>query len=441
LPENRYGSLTDKNVLVTGASGYIAGLLIPRLLESGCRVRCMVRDPRKIAHQPWADRVEVVYGDVSRPETLAPALQQVETAYYLIHNMSYGRGYQVIERHSAQNFSQAAHSAGVAHIIYLGGLVDPEAEIAPHMRSRIETGEVLRSGPVPVTELRAGVIVGPGSISFEMIRFICEQFPIVIGPNWLHNYTQPIFAENVVDYLVAALKNPNGRGQIIEIGGPDVYTYAETLMIYGQARDLQRWLITFPFLPAAFMAFVVDKLTPIPAAIAHPLIGGLHSSSMVTDPKARWIFPEVELVGYHQALEKSLAWLHPDHLEPLWRRRECPYQFIMSEGFLIETREFSLDLPLENALPRLDLWIDRRFPASSVRKALQNSSILVEERQDSLGCCWSEWELRSISPSETILRQTGYFAPRGLTGFLSSWMWRRRQKRVYRQILRFLAAL
>src|SRR6266540_5897940 len=161
---------TSKLVLVTGSTGYIASHLIPRLLDSGYRVRCLARNPLRLKGRSWFQDVEVVRGDVTIPSTLPAALEGVHTAYYLIHNMTYGHGYTTLELDSAHTFATAAEKAGVEHIIYLGGLADPEQHIAPHMRSRIETGRVLREGNVPVTEFRAGVIIGSGSISFEMIR-------------------------------------------------------------------------------------------------------------------------------------------------------------------------------------------------------------------------------------------------------------------------------
>ena len=207
----------DRRILVTGATGYIANRLIPRLLEAGYRVRCLAREPRRLSGRSWFHRVEIVQGDVTAPSTLVRAMEGVHTAYYLIHNMSHGHGYTALELDSARAFANAAAEAGVQHIIYLGGLADPEQHIAPHMRSRIETGRVLREGQVPVTEFRAGVIAGSGSISFEMIRFTTELFPIVPGPTWMKNRSQPIAMQNVIDYLFAALTNPSGQGGIFEM--------------------------------------------------------------------------------------------------------------------------------------------------------------------------------------------------------------------------------
>jgi uncharacterized protein YbjT (DUF2867 family) len=174
-----------KLILVTGATGYIASLLIPRLLDAGWRVRTMARNPLRLKGRGWFRYVENIPADVMAPSTLPPALHGVDTAYYLIHSMSYGRGYTERELAGARAFASAAEAAGVNHIIYLGGLADPEGHISSHMLSRIETGAVLRQGRVPVTEFRAGVIIGSGSISFEMIRFMTELLPIVPGPAWM----------------------------------------------------------------------------------------------------------------------------------------------------------------------------------------------------------------------------------------------------------------
>ncbi|HSG25721.1 MAG TPA: NmrA family NAD(P)-binding protein [Anaerolineales bacterium] len=425
----------DKNlVLVTGATGYIAGLLIPRLLKAGYPVRCMVRNKQKLAHQPWIGEVEVVTGDVSKPATLTPALRNVETAYYLIHNMSRGHGYQQAELDGADHFAQAAAQAGTQHIIYLGGLADPKAEIAPHMRSRFETGEVLRKNKVPVTEFRAGVIVGAGSISFEMIRYLCEQFPVLVGPPWLKNRTQPISAENVMDYLIAALENTAGRGQVFEIGGPEIYTYGETMLLYAKVRQLRRQLLTVPALPTALMAFVVDKLTPVPSAIAHPLIGGLNSHSTVSDPKALEVFKEIELCGYQEAIRHTLSELHPTNLERIWDGQSQPNGLLKSEGFLISSQRTHIPTPAGDIPLRIAQWVKDHYPAYEPEVEQLNGRLLFRESSGTAGMRWIEWEVQAQPANTAVLQQTSYFAPKGLAEFLSAWGWKREQQRLFRQI-------
>ena len=257
-------------ILVTGSTGYIASRLIPQLLERGYRVRALARHPERLKARKWFSQVEMAQGDVMEIESLIRALDGVHTAYYLIHNMASGHGYTSLEIEGARYFAQAAEKAGVQHIIYLGGLADPEQHIAPHMRSHIETGATLREGTVPVTEFRAGVIAGSGSISFEMIRFMAELFPIIPGPTWLKNRSQPIATQNVIDYLLAALTNSNGRGGVYEVGVQKVYTYVELMKIYAEIRGHKRWFILLPFIPIWFMAFGIDLMTPVPRRMPMP---------------------------------------------------------------------------------------------------------------------------------------------------------------------------
>src|SRR5215211_48856 len=308
----------DKLILVTGSTGYIASRLIPRLLEAGYRVRCLARNPLRLKGRSWSRDVEVVQGDVTVPSTLHAALEGVHTAYYLIHNMTHGHGYTSLELDSARAFAIAAEEAGVEDIIYLGGLADPEQHIAPHMRSRIETGRVLREGKVPVTEFRAGVIAGSGSISFEMIRFMTELFPIVPGPLWMKNKSQPIAIQNVIDYLMAALTNSNGRGQVFEIGGPDITTYGELMLRYARIRRIKRRMFLLPGIPVGFMAFGVGLMTPVPYPIAYALIGGLSADSVVKHPKALNVFPEVKLIDFDTATKDALEKTQPSHIERVW---------------------------------------------------------------------------------------------------------------------------
>ena len=290
--------LMGKHILVTGATGYIASRLIPQLLDLGHTVHALARKPHQLGPRAWSHKINIFQGDVMNAASLAPALEGIHTAYYLIHNMSSGHGYTELEIQAAHNFAHAAEQAGVQHIIYLGGLADAEQSIAPHMRSRIETGVTLRKGKVPVTEFRAGVIAGSGSISFEMIRFMTELLPIIPAPGWVSNKSQPISTQNVIDYLLAALNNWDGHGQVFEIGGPNITTYKELMLKYAEVRGYKRSFVILPYVPIWFMAFGIGLTTPVPYPIAYALVGGLSSDSLVLHDTARKTFPEVLLVDF-----------------------------------------------------------------------------------------------------------------------------------------------
>ena len=229
--------MPKKLILVTGATGYIASRLIPQLLERGYAVRALARNPLQLRARNWSSKVEIFQGDILEPDSLAPALQDVHTAYYLVHSMAMGTGYTELETRVAGNFVHAAEMAGVQHIIYLGGLADQDQPISPHLLSRIKTGDALREGKIPVTEFRASVIVGSGSISFEMIRFMTELFPIIPSHVWLKNRAQPIAVQNIMDYLLLALEKWDKTGRVIEIGGPEVITYQDLMLIGDYLRS------------------------------------------------------------------------------------------------------------------------------------------------------------------------------------------------------------
>ena len=381
----------DKLILVTGATGYISSRLIPRLLESGYRVRALAREPLRLKGRAWYRHVDVVQADVTTPSTLPAAMEGVHTAYYLIHNMSHGHGYTSLELESARAFASAAEKAGIQHIIYLGGLADPEQHIAPHMRSRIETGKVLREGKVPVTEFRAGVITGSGSISFEMIRFMTELCPIVPGPMWMKNRSQPIAIQNVIDYLFAALTNSNGHGGVFEIGGPDIFTYGDLMVRYARARGLKRSIFLLPGIPIALMAFGVGLMTPVPYPIAYALIGGLSADSVVKHPEALNKFPEVKLIDFDSATQKALKFTHPDHIERVWEDGGQKAKSLKHEGCFIIHKVFLLN----------DTTADLK------------KGITRKHYSNSFGEMWIEWRM-----DENRLTQTVFFSPCGLPGFL-----------------------
>lgn len=403
-------------ILVTGATGYIAGRLVPQLLARGYPVRALARDPKRIAPRSWSTRVELLQGDVTQPASLPAALQGVHTAYYLVHNMSSGHGYTRIEIQAAENFARAAAAAGAKHIIYLGGLADPEQHLAPHMRSRIETGVALRSGSVPVTEFRAGVIIGSGSISFEMIRFVAELFPVIPGPRWLKNRAQPIAAQNVIDYLLAALESPQGQGQVFEIGGQRVVTYQRLMQSYARARGLKRGFILFPYLPPSLMALGISLVTPVPRPIAYALVGGLSRDSVVLHDQARGAYP-VNLIDFDAAAADALENLHPQRVEPVWTDDLTSLNPFKHEGFFIDRRSALVAAPPEKCLQIIQGFQIKNFEVENKSAG----GVLLRAASVKYGKRWLAYQIQRAENATRVV-QTSYFAPRGSAGFIYGYL-------------------
>lgn len=400
-------------ILVTGATGYIASRLIPLLLEKGYCARCLVRQPERLRARRWYSQVEVVAGDVTRPETLPAAMQGVRAAYYLVHSMSAGRGYDRLDLQAARNFGQAAKQAGVEQIIYVGGLANPaEPRLALHLKSRMETGAALREAGVAVTEFRAGVIVGPGSVSFEMIRFIAEQFPLMVGPLWLRHRSQPIATPDILAYLVAALEMPECRGRVIELGCERERSYIEIMTEYAQIRGLKRFPLLLPFIPPALMAFFIDKLTPVEYSYALPLVEGLQNDSVVRERAPLRLFPAIEPLDYTEAVRRALADTHPDRMERVWLDQDPSQARMLHEGMFIDYRQ--MPLPGREELfpaPPFSSRFGIRF-----RQVERQTETLLRLKADSFGWgeCWLEWDITR----QDFLAQTLFFIPNGLPGAL-----------------------
>lgn len=302
-------------VLVTGATGYIGGRLVPRLLAKGHSVRCLARDYRRLQDRPWPG-VEIVDGDMAEPETLPFALDGIEVAYYLVHSMAGGRSFREQDGHMARSFGEAARRAGVKRIIYLGGLGDPDALQSKHLISRQEVGAKLSQAGVPVVEFRAAVIVGSGSASFEMIRHLMDRLPLLIAPRWVATRCQPIGIRSVLDYLEEALDHPDAAG-IYEIGGSDILTYRDMMLGYARAKGLRRVVVSLPLPPRLFSSRVVDLLTPIPSRIAGPLLESLRTEVVVRDDRALRTF-SVRPTSYAEALHRALGRIAADDVETTW---------------------------------------------------------------------------------------------------------------------------
>ncbi|MER6361665.1 SDR family oxidoreductase [Kitasatospora sp. NPDC001527] len=265
--------------LVTGATGYIGGRLVPELLDAGHAVRCLVRDPDRLRDHPWRDRVEAAAGDVTRPESLTGAFDGVDVAYYLVHALGTGPGFETTDRAAAAAFGRAAAAAGVRRIVYLGGLAPagvPAGRLSPHLRSRVEVGRVLRASGVPTAELRAAVIIGSGSASFEMLRHLTERLPVMVTPRWVDTRIQPIAVRDVLRLLVGAATLPPGVNRAFDIGGPEVLTYRRMMERYAAVAGLPRRLIlAVPVLTPRLSSLWVGLVTPVPGSIARPLVESL----------------------------------------------------------------------------------------------------------------------------------------------------------------------
>ena len=294
-----------KVILVAGATGYVAARLIPELLDRGFHVRCLVRSPEKIRHRSWYDRVELCQGDVLDEKSLYSALSDVQVAYYLVHNMSSGKNYRENERTGAMNFGKVAKVCGLEQIIFLGGLGGSDK--TRHMKSRQETGKILRESGVPVTEFRSSVIIGSGSISFELIRFLTMWFPLIPAPKQTNQWGQPIGIRDLLHYLTLAMELPESRGRIIEIGGIDRLRYPELMSGFALAMGLFRPRLALPLFPIALSARIADLLTPVPNNIAFPLMEELTSSSIVQNSLADEIFPSMELSRYAESVQNALS--------------------------------------------------------------------------------------------------------------------------------------
>jgi len=286
-----------------GASGYIGSHLVPQLAERGHHVRAAARNRDALEARGWMD-VECVAADVLRAETLDAALAGVEIAYYLVHSMGSGGDFPRLDREAALNFRHAAEHAGVKRIIYLGGLLPP-GERSAHLNSRAETGEILRDGSIPVTELRAGIIVGAGSAAFEVIRDLVLHLPVMTTPRWVRSRTQPIALRDLLEYLIRLAEVPETAGQTYDVGGPDTLSYAEMMRAFGRVTGRRVRILPLPVLTPRLSSYWLDLVTAVPANVARPLIEGLRHDLLADDAPIRRLIP-LRLHSYDEAIREAL---------------------------------------------------------------------------------------------------------------------------------------
>ncbi|GLW10755.1 NAD(P)-dependent oxidoreductase [Microtetraspora sp. NBRC 13810] len=456
--------------LVTGATGYIGGRLVPQLLDAGHEVRCMVRSAVRLRDQPWAGRIEVAEADATDPERTRAALEGTEVAYYLIHAMGGTRDFAASDRRAAATFAAAAEAAGVRRVVYLGGLTaDPR--LSPHLRSRAEVGDIFLGSRVPAVVLRAAVIIGSGSASFEMLRYLTERLPVMTTPRWVHSRTQPIAVRDVLRYLVAWAAIPDRVNRGFDIGGPDVLTYGDMMHGYAAAAGLpRRLIIPVPLLTPNLSSQWVGLVTPVPAGIARPLVESLRSEAVcrehdiagyVPDPPAGLTsFPRAVSLALHKIKEADVAtrWSSastpgapsdPMPTDPDWsggslyvddRRRPVDVRpevlWRVIEGIGGEAGWYSLPVAW-----RIRGLMDRMAGGVGLRRGRRDPNRLrvgdsvdfwrVEEVEPGRllrlraemrlpGLAWLELSL-SQAHGRTVYRQRALFHPHGLLGHLYWW--------------------
>lgn len=447
----------EPRILLTGATGYIGGRLLRRLQDGNRVIRCLARKPEYLRPKV-ASTTEVVQGDLFDPSSLKSAFSDVDVAFYLVHSMSDSDGFEILEQRSAKNFARAAKFAGVSKIIYLGGLGDG-SELSPHLRSRQRVGRILRDSGVPTIEFRASVIIGAGSLSFELIRALVEKLPVMVTPRWVRSKAQPIAVDDVVRYLDAAVDLPVTSSQIFEIGGADQLSYEDLMIEYARQRGLRRTIIPVPVLSSRVSSLWLGLITPVYARVGRKLIESLEHDTIVTNNAAREVFdikPKPLATAMREAIEAEDRRFADTRWSDALSSAGTPSSWggVRYGQRLIDSRSIKLRLSTEQAFRPIRriggltgwyfanrLWSLRGFldllaggPGS--RRGRRNNELLltgdtldfwrVEAVEDNRllrlsaemrlpGRAWLQFEIEPVEGGSR-LRQTAEFDPAGLLG-------------------------
>ncbi|QDT32257.1 SDR family oxidoreductase [Thalassoglobus polymorphus] len=447
-------------ILLTGATGYVGGRLLTLLQQRNQLVRCLSRRPDALADRR-NETTEIVQGDVLDASSLKAAFEGVDTAYYFVHSMGAEGDFAEQDRVAAENFAQAAVAAGVQRIIYLGGLGNPDHHLSKHLRSRQETGNVLRLHHPQVVEFRASIVIGSGSLSFEMIRALVERLPIMICPKWVSVKAQPIAIEDLLMYLMAALEVPHGSSQVYEIGGPDQVSYGELMQEYARQRGLRRWMISVPFLTPYLSSLWLGLVTPVYARVGRKLVGSLRNPTLLSNNLAIRTFDIVPR-SVPDAIQRALTNEDREFAETRWSDALSSGGSTKNWGGvrfgsrLVDSRKVTVSVPPESAFAPirriggkkgwyygnwlwslrgfLDLLVGgigvrrgRRDPEHlRVGDALDFWRVEASEEPNLLrlqaemklpGRAWLEFEVTPC-PEGSEIRQTAIFDPVGLSGLM-----------------------
>ncbi|MEV0405670.1 SDR family oxidoreductase [Actinoallomurus sp. NPDC050550] len=450
--------------LVTGATGYIGGRLVPELLDAGYRVRCLARSPGRLRAQPWIGRVEVVRADVADAAAVRRALDGVRVAYYLVHALVRGRGFPEEDRRAARTFAAAVLDAGVGRIVYLGGLGPLGPDVSEHLRSRAEVGSILLASGVPTAVLRAAVVVGSGSASFEMMRYLTERLPVMVTPRWVHTRTQPIAVGDVLWYLVGCAELPSSVNRAFDIGGPDVLTYEEMMRRYAAVAGLpRRVVVPVPVLSARLSSLWVGLVTPVPGRLARPLAESQRHEVVCREHDIARFVPDPPggLTEFDEAVRLALRCVRdvrvsrasapgdPSPGDPAWAGgtlcadvRECPvaappealWRVIEGIGGAAGWYSWSAAWAVRGGIDRLfggvGMRRGRREPHRlrvgdavdfwRVEEILPGKLLRLRAEMRLPGLAWLELAIEARR-GRTWLRQRVLFRPRGFVGLLYWW--------------------
>ncbi|MDZ4724449.1 MAG: SDR family oxidoreductase [candidate division Zixibacteria bacterium] len=449
--------MKTQRVLVIGATGYVGSQLVPCLLREGHHVTCLVRNREKMMNRPWNTRVKIHEGDVLKPAGLKGLLEDQDVVYYLVHSMATSNGdFAELDRCAAANIGRAAKNTGVKRIIYLGGLGRRQEHQSLHLKSRHEVGDVLRQSGVPVTEFRAAVIIGAGSLSFEMVHHLANRLPVMICPRWVITRTQPISIDDVTSYLVAALDQPESVGKIIDIGGPEVLTYRDMILVVARVLGLHRLLIKVPVLTPRLSSYWVGLVTPIPIMPARALIEGLRHETVCENDDALTLF-DIRPKSFEAAVRQALAPVLPGQIARPSSEGESVIAHIEPSHILIDQRKIEVEASSERVFKIISsiggnngwycadtLWkirgfIDQLIGGVGLRRGRGNQDdialgealdfwrveeleygrrMLLRAEMKVPGKAWLEFEVKPVGQNSCVLTQTARFYPRGLLGLL-----------------------
>jgi uncharacterized protein YbjT (DUF2867 family) len=412
--------------LVTGATGYIGGRLVPRLLDEGHHVRALARNPDKLAQVPWRQQAEVAGGDLGDVDSLIAAFDGIDVVYYLVHSMGTSKDFAAEETRAARNVATAARRAGVRRVVYLSGLHPENSDLSTHLTSRKAVGDALIDSGIETVVLQAGVVVGSGSASFEMIRHLTDRLPVMTTPKWVHNKIQPIAVRDVLYYLAAAATAPVPKSRTWDIGGPDVLEYGDMMRVYADVAGLgKRYLIVLPFLTPTIASLWVGTVTPIPPGLARPLVESLECDAVMRNHDVDDIIapPPGGLTGYRRAVELALARAARGVPEPTWSSlRSGPAEALPTDpdwaGEIVYTDVRTVATAAEPA----DVWtaaeaaVNSRATDWKVEERTAGTLLRLRSTKRAPGREWLEIAVTRQDGHGARYTQRSIFLPRGLPG-------------------------